>query len=279
MRRRTTLPFLVLATALVLSACNIVIGPPVKPPTEDATITATSSKGGARDSEVLGPGDTFVYRIDVGSLSKPLLYVELSKNVDLTLINDSGYAISSSSSNDYFAGGVSALSVAGATPSGRVAPQDIGVQYLCDGSCVIQPLNADSYYARVTNSGNTSTSVSIWAYGSNYNDTEETANDAPGSAPTIPTDTTGAQGAIETIGDVDYWIAPQDGQIYFDASQDNPVQLRLLLHSPGGSVTGPFDPNDGQPHTVYKDWIAEVYSVNDNRGGTTARSSYFLSYP
>jgi hypothetical protein len=270
MTRRTILS-LAGAAALValLSACNISIV--ITPPTPDQTVTATNSRT-SLDGVTLGANQQIIYKLDVSAVTGPLLYVELNDALDLVLYDQDGYALASSVDSTSFASGVSALSLgAGA------ALQSVVQEKACAGSCVIRKLGAsNTYYAKVVNHTGGSLTTQFYAYGSDYQDANETANNSSATSPVLTTNPTGDAGAIETLGDQDYWYVNANGSVYFDAKAGNPLNLRLEVRPAIGSPFT-YSPNSGTPFEVLVGDDLVVYS-STGLAGAAASSTYYLSY-
>ena len=113
-----------------------------------------------------------------------------------------GELVGASESRALFASSVGALSV----PPVSVDPSSISVSWRCDGPCVAERYRSGVVEMRVTNLAASARTVDVYAYGTveaddnEPNDTAATATvvtlNAPGEGPT---------GAIERIGDVDFF--------------------------------------------------------------------------
>lgn len=262
---------------LVLSACKIVVTP-IPPPQVDATVTATDpgTKPPALWSGSVS-GDGVLIRVNVPASVQngyDLLYVELDSDVDLEVRGPS-YAnvIARSENRSYFAQGLSALSAEGTEVSG----QAIDLLVPCRGSCVILPANqAGTLFVHVEGGG----TVSLYAYGDFSQDTTEPDNSAINSAPAFdPTAAAGEQGAIETLGDVDYWRVTASGITSMLTAAGDPVGLRIEIVDPTGARVaggGPFAP--GTSFQVFANDYLRIYS-SQGRAGASATSQYTLVRP
>src|SRR5690606_31696239 len=116
--------------------------------------------------------------------------------------------------------------------------------------------------------------IGLYAYGSSFMDRTETANDATGSAPVL-TDTD--SGAIETIGDTDYWQLAYGGTVAFDAAGGG-----ITLEAEIVDAAGNPDPASGGPYLsgatfpVREGEYLRVRTRNSGEAAAAANSAYYL---
>jgi hypothetical protein len=272
--RRFAQPALAALVVLVLAACTVDGGGgPPQPPANTIEVTANLNPNTSVSSVQLANGESQVFRIEVPSnvVSAGLFYIELDREVDLEVMT-SGYGTVtySSASRDYFGSGPSGLSATLA-----VAPQTVDTVVTCRGSCVIiEPANAGSVYARVTNRGSTTT-VSLYAYGEAHGDTHEPGNDTLVGAPVF---NLADSGAIETVGDVDYWYFDKTTTVHLDLPPVGiPIEVEVVDASgmPVPGSGGPF--TDEGPIFVMQGEYLRVWALNEWQAASSARSVYYLS--
>ena len=273
--RRLRLLAVLLPLVGVLAACNVTIVFPVTPtpvaaqgPSGSATAVATPS---------LAPGDVRYYEIDVSASQRTnydVLQVELDHNLNLTFYGPSGSIYASSSSPDYFASGKLGLASLAATSAPGATPQSIGVSRTCLGSCVIQQLNAGTYYIRVENQTGSTVNASVYAFVRTYDDTGEPGNDSQSGAVTLPAGSSGDSGAIETLGDTDYWTMGASGTLSFDGGTLVNARADVIDGIDGRLVTT-LQP--GQSASVFQGDIVEVYAQGDQRAAVSGSTPYYLT--
>lgn len=141
-----------------------------------------------------------------------LMYFEiggsgLEGNVRVELRGSTGQLIVASASPELFATNVARLGVEGvATRTADLEPRSISTAYRCIGPCVAQPYRSGRFYAKLVNTGNVERNVTVYAYGLEATDENE-PNDTPSQATpvTLTSDGDGTVGAIEHVGDTDYF--------------------------------------------------------------------------
>lgn len=272
--RRLALPAIGTLIALAIAACSTGPGPgPGGPPANTIDVTASLSPDASLSTVELGGGESQVFRVDVPQdvVDAGLLYVELNRDVDLEVMT-SGYGTVtfSASSRDYFGSGTQGLGPAAL----GLDPQAVDTPVTCRGSCVLlEPANPGVVYVRVTNEGS-STNVSLYVYGDQHADEYEPDNDQPAGAPTFAfTDA----GAIETVGDVDYWYFDQNTTVMFDVvTVGIPLEADIVDASgtPVQNSDGPYI--DGDEIQLYAGEYLRVWSVEPWQAASSARSTYYL---
>lgn len=259
------------AATLLLSACSIDIIPP-GPPTPDVT---RSVDGGSPTtptwSGTVAAGSGVVFKLTVPSSQAGVVFLELDRNLNLELRNPFDYSVvASSSSPAFYARNTLGLAAAGAA---GLDAQAIGVATACRGSCILLPGGSATYFARVQNPTNTSVAVNVYFFRDAEQDTNE-PNDTQASATFFDVlSADGDQGAIELLGDVDYFRMSGPATIAFSTAAGNPVRLRLAVVRPSG---GDETWIDGQGSiNVFANDVVRVFSPA-GRAGAPASSQYTL---
>lgn len=262
--------------ALALAACST--GGPgggQQPPDDTIDVSVTAANNDPTQpvkSVSLGNGDEQVFAVTVSQdvAGFGLLYVELDREVDLEVMTGAyGTVNYSSSSLAYFGSGSEGLGTAAAAGLG---PQAVTLSVTCRGSCVILELAAGgTFYVRVTNPG-PSTNVSLYVYGDDYGDEYEPENDTLQGAPTFQFFDSGA---IETVGDVDYWYFEAPTTVTFDTN-DLAIPLEAWILDAAGNLVGdgpgPYLPGD--QITLFANEYLRVWAVEEWQAASSARSRY-----
>lgn len=262
------------AAVLLLSACKIVA---VEPPRVDYERAASLNPNASVWDGSLAPGESVIFRLTVPTSVKSspgidVLYLELNNGLNLALRNPTNYndIIASSSSAQFYARRSAGLSTMGED----LGTQAIGTVLTCRGSCIIIPAaSANAFYASVTNTTSAAVSASLYFYGETEQDEYED-NDTISTAVSLDLGLTGGDtGAIERLGDLDYWRVAVDGAVQFITASGNPVDLRLrVVNSNGQTLAGPIV--DGSLNVAAGSYLL-VYSASD-RAGAPASSGYTL---
>lgn len=274
MKRHTLFFSLAIAAALVLSACTITVEPGPPPPRQpDDTRTARNDSANPVNTYDIAAGADILVRIDVDT-SSPVLYLELNRDIDLEVFNAFRNRIASASSRNFFGSGTTGL-----TTTAALEPQAVTVQVPCRGSCVILDQGTSShYFLLIRNTSGTSQSVGLFAFGDNFADGLEPANDVASTAPFLNL-ASGDSGALEVLGDVDYWRvtgAAAGGTTMIFSVTDPIVGARLRVLNTLGDVVDEPDPSGA--FTVFTGETIEVASAT-NRAAASARSFYAISRP
>lgn len=277
MKRITTIAAATL-TVLVLAACSVSNPPPTGPPADAVPVTATSNPASAVDTWTFAPGEEEVYEVSVPANvgSDDLLYIELDRNISLEVLPASYASVEfSASSSAYFGTGLTGLTAAVA--DGSLSGQTVTTPVTCRGSCVILDAAPSTFYVRVVNTGAiTMNDVNLYVYGDDYADETEGINDTPATGPNL---VSFDSGAIETIGDVDYWYMPNNGNVQFDVVQNGIALEAEIVDSNGNRVptsTGPY--LDGDVIQVFAGEFLRIWTVDENRAAASANSQYYLEY-
>ncbi|MFA5550572.1 MAG: hypothetical protein WDA03_03045 [Trueperaceae bacterium] len=273
MKRHTLFLSLATVAALVLSACTITVEPGGPPPERvDDTVTAANNPNIAVGSYSIPAGSSRLIRIEIAT-GQPLVYIELNRDLRLEVLNASRTRIASSSSASFFGAGSAGLTaVDGAS---LLEPQGITTNVTCDGSCVILRRGSHTHvFARITNNSGSSVNVNLFAFGDVLMDDTEPQNDARNTAPTLNVNAI-TSGAIETLGDQDWWVANANAFMIFDAPN---TALGLTLYVFNGNVQEEGPITNGQTFDVFAGEHVLVVSEAD-RAGPSGTSTYFISRP
>ena len=255
-----------------LSSAALPPGTPGRPP-GFIEVSASTNSATAVHSRAYAAGESFEYRLSLPSSVRTaaVLYVELDQAAGLELRSGTGLsAIASSSSAASFRSGAGSFST-----SDQLSAAGVTVAADCRGSCVIIKPGSSSYRVIVTNLGGSRT-ISLYAFGDDFMDEFEPQNDATVSAPVL---TTSDQGAIETIGDTDFWQLAYDGTVAFDTATPGITLEAEIVDASGAPV-----PNSGGPYpggsslTVFGGEFVRVWARDANQAAVAARSMYFLDY-
>lgn len=218
----------------------------------------------------LAPGE----HVDVPITSDtdlPLLYIELDRDIDLVVSDASSTTLAVARSASYFARNFGLLTAS------LVEPQ-IVVPSNCRGSCVILDQGTSSlYWAEITNNTGETITVSLYAFGDLHADENEPHNDSIGqNTPDFDVLVDYESGAIETLGDVDYWRVLGSG--YFSFTVPNP-EISLVLTVVNSDYTtapsgGPF--TTGAEVFVEAGEFLEIRAEFNDHAAVSANSTYYL---
>ncbi|HEX7001392.1 MAG TPA: hypothetical protein VF164_06820 [Trueperaceae bacterium] len=209
----------------------------------------------------------FVLEVPSAVRNRDILQIEISKDAGLeVLASAGGTVLYSSHSRDFFAAGSLGPFVA---PS-LLQPSAINVSRTCGGSCVLIEGSASEYVVRVTNDGSSGV-VSLYAFGRDFDDTTEPANDFTSTAPVIAGD---GVGAIEYVGDEDVWKSAFTGDVSFTAPTATIDLLAEVYNTVGQPVAGPYSP--GTEFLVYADEYVLVRAADPSQAAVAGKSRYNL---
>lgn len=255
------------ATLLMLAGCLLLAGcsTPVSNPFPDAiAISATDDPLVPADSRQVGGESSVVYQVDLSTVNGDLVYFELDQPLDLTVYYSSAVAYASSHSADGFAAGLDGLSPAAA----MVAPQAIGVDVICRGSCVISDDLSGTVYVEVENHNVSASNIDLYVFGDAYADLGEPDNDAAATATTL---LTSDEGAIETLGDADYYRVPADGTLSFTTGP-TALPIRATIQGTSLSIV------DGESMPVAANNVIRVDVDGGDRAAASGVSDYTLTF-
>ncbi|MFA5550571.1 MAG: hypothetical protein WDA03_03040 [Trueperaceae bacterium] len=262
MKRNAFLFSLLALSLLVLAACSTGGGPDLPQRTQLSPAGDTT----AAYSGDLILGQTDFFALDGADVTGDLIVVELNANLRLELTTLTGATVLGVSNGPEFFGATEV------TTSG-VEPAAIGVTPVaCRGSCIVLPAADDTYYFQV--SGATlPTQYDVFVYGSDYLDLGEPGNDSQAGAATYFLGEED-EGAIETMGDVDWWLVagldPLGEPMEFVATGELDLELYVVTLAgesepyPSGTVVA-LQPGD----------LLRVESAEDRAARGTASLYYF----
>lgn len=270
MRRVRSIAALLFAT-IALTGCTLTVGGG----TTTEAVTATQGRGGAVAGDALAPGEVLWYRVSLPATAPSVqaAYFELNKNLNLSLyVSNQSTLYATSHSPDFFARNTMGLAGVGIVPS----PQSIAVRPLCAGSCIVHAADASTFYVRIANQTAATTSFSLYAYVEDYQDSNETLNNTLGSAVNLaaPQDD---QGAVEVLGDRDFYTFSTSGQFQLTGCSGGWVDLVAnLYHSGGGGAFATLLPGDPAVSVTSNDY-AIVESDSGNYASQATACSYYAS--
>jgi hypothetical protein len=154
---------------------------------------------------------------------------------------------------------------------GAVLNPQIAVPYNCVGPCVIRDTQVATFYVRVANPSSTSINYRFFAYVKAFGDGGEDANDTQATGP-ILTDFDG--GAIETLGDVDFYNVQATGTLTFDLPATTKMDTLVIVRNSQNSELARL--RRGQTFAVQSGYTLEVKSESGTRAGPSGASSYGL---
>lgn len=272
--RRLGLVGAVLLLVGALAACQITIT--YSPPTSYTTIPAQGSPSSTPTAtDTLAGHETVDYRVSMAAVTDALFHAEADGPVTILIMDSGGRPLVSSSTSAFFQSGLSALSVASLSGSGSGSPRTSAITFTdtCSGPCAQVAVSDSYYYVEVTNTSASSASVDLYFYGAPYGDQFETSNNS-WTTTTATLNTTGNNGAIETIGDVDYWYVSVSGTWDFSATSSSIKPAVYIVDSSGNRRYGPYF--SGDTIQAYAGWYYEVVSYN-GYAGISQYSSYSFS--
>lgn len=260
----------------------------IPPPEDSIPVQATADPQQSAYVTTIAAGDEVVFDLNVpGSVAaaSEVYYVELDVDLPLELRRSSNYGVlvASSSSSAFFAsghGGVSGAALgdeaadleAAVSGAGELDPHAIGVARVCGGSCVIRPVG-DKLHARVRNTSGSAQQVTLYFFGEDLQDLGEAENDSRATAPDLDV---ADQGAIELIGDVDYFRAPSRRNVALTQNAGAlPVQA-VVVNASGVAVGGPYTSASGA-FEVCEGYAVRVTATVSNRAAAPGTSLYTLT--
>jgi hypothetical protein len=285
---RGLFPFVVLASLILLAGCTIIVTP-FEPDADIVSAQAPSGSPTAVASGSLAPGEIIYYQVNVSSSvagASDVIYYEvdvgnnetqdLANTIALRLYSSGGGVLASSVSHDGFTSGSAAeANLTGLATEDGVAfeRQGIGFNWLCLGPCTIGSSTTSTRYVRLENVSSSSRSYALFAYGQEFSDTGETANNSTVNPP--PLDPIADAGAIELLGDVDYFYVEQAGFLNFASTSAAEFDLVAEVISSGGELQSRMTPGGGS--NVFVGEFVLVYSRGGWAGSPEA-SRYDLFY-
>ncbi len=220
---------------LTLTACeiNVVDGGAYGPIATDslADVEAITTRWVDR-------GDATSIRVAIPSTgAEGSLLVLMSESQTRIAASQFGVAIASSRTADSFVAGGSAYTPAGMQPSiisDPVAPPDENL-YRCNGPCLaLDPTEASGIVTFSVRNLGPSGFIDLYAAWIDVGDVTEPDNDVRRDVPLRSTVGTSLWGAIETLGDVDWFYASQNHD--YEIITPEFVALRIRVYDGGGST-------------------------------------------
>lgn len=271
-----------LTALLVLSAVIASCTPrpePIPPPEDSIPVQATADPQQPAHSVTIPANDEVVFDLlAIGDPGLDVFYVELSADLPLELRRSSNYGtlVASSSSPAFFASGASGLGAAAAEEAdlrtgGDVEPQAIGVRRVCAGSCAIREIG-EKLHARVRNTTQSPQTVTLFYFGDVFQDDGEPDNDDRATATALASDD---EGAIELIGDRDFWRAPTRRNVTLTQAAGALPVRGVVVNADGVAVSEPFAA--GTTVEVCEGFYVRVTAATANRAAAPGRSAYVLS--
>ena len=248
-----------LGTSLVLAACGGGTVTPPPPPTPDEEISL-----GANRSHDYEAGESRLYYVNAG-LGSDLIHVELDRDVMLEVANESYLLEFTSSSRDFFGRGTAGLGPAALGATAITEERD------CNGSCIIFRPFGD-FVVQVTNDSGAAAQIELNVFGTSFRDSTEPFNFDTVAPPFIPAGGFD-KGAIETVGDEDYWEVPSTAQVIF-SPQAFPTEAHVL-NSAGQQLV---ELTPGVATTVFEGEFVRVRAENPERAAIVGLSGYTLEH-
>ncbi len=224
----------------------------------------------------MASGATWLYEITVPSDVRndfEVVYLELNQNLNIRVRDAGRKLLYSSSSAEFFGRGGAGI----ASANTDLDAQAINATTACRGSCVIfEPGSQGTYFLEVTNNTSSSVTYDLFAFGDDFADEFEPENNVRATAPTLAVGPSlDESGALETVGDVDYWFVNGNAAVAFDAAA-NQLGIRADVVDNGGNRLSSHAP--GSTINVRTGQYLRVFS-NSDRAAASAASVYYLSSP
>jgi hypothetical protein len=222
-------------------------------------------------SGTLAPDEDVLYEalLDSSELERQAVYFELNTALDLYVYASTGDLYGTSSSGAFFAAGTAGLQSM-TVPSDGIRPAIVSPQ-TCRGSCIIHDANSQRFFVGIVNRSGTSQSYSLYAYAGAYQDSGEFENDTTTGAVALGD---GDEGAIEHIGDTDYYDVTQGGNLIFDTSATVNVTATIIDGNTGRRIKM----TPAEPIEVFTNDLIEVTVPGGDEAAVASNSLYFLSY-
>lgn len=198
---------------------------------------------------------------------RDLLYLEVQNGVSIEVRRGAEVFFSTEAGTFRRLANSTTATTEGPSTAG-LAPQAIAVQRACRGPCVILPATAGATLT-VHNPGPTQRQVNIFLVTEPFSDLNE-PNNTPAAATPITRGVDG--GAIELVGDVDWFRVTQEGLLTFDPPPAMAVRARHFSES--GVLLGTLPAGAGV--RVLAGDRVEVSAVQ-SEAGPSGVSAYFLS--
>ncbi len=222
------------------------------PADETVSISGEGSADTAITSTTLASGASRVFQIDVPNATAQALIIELDKALELSVFDATKTLYASSVSQDSFARGAAALSTTALETSA------ISTNVFCRGSCVYQDAAGKTrVFAKVENKGTSTVNVSLFAYAENYRDLGEPNNNSISTATGL---STADAGALESLGDVDFYVVTGSGGLFSFVAANNEVSPQAQIFN--GEVLFATI-TSGQTQEVSPGNVIKIFSSTD----------------
>lgn len=202
------------------------------------------------------------------SLSGEVLYFEVASAsaIEVEYAGATFVSTTSASFRRLAPGGASSM-VAGS--AAELAPQAIAVGRTCAGPCVIVPNRGGEAVLRVHNATNATLPVTIRLPAEQLDDRNEPNDSRAAATPITGTDT----GAIEVVGDVDWYVTERGGLLHFEGQPA--IELEARIYDAEGSRLATLQL--GQSANVVAGDYVEV-RARGAEAGPSGSSLYSLSF-
>lgn len=262
---------LILLLSVALAACSITVTPTAPFPDAKDVTANNEFNNPIVSGRSLDGGESIVFKVDLSATSgKDMVIAELNKNLFLTVYASGGNPFASSSSPAGFAAGTTGLALASADASTAA----IGLTPACGGSCVITDTLSRSMFVKVTNKGSSTQTFDLFVYGTAYADNGEPLNDTINGASSVSA-TQPESGAIETLGDVDFFRVTSVGTLRFNAASSTVLDLRATVEGAADSSVRDLLP--GETYDVLVNDIIRVHVLGGTAAGIAGVSKYSLT--
>jgi hypothetical protein len=257
----------IVAVVGLLAACAQVT--PSERPSQVVEVNSTTASGEPVTSLELAAGETRWIRVNIPPAQRgadrrivvEAHFDEGRRELDLVLFEpDRVTATASTSGTAFFRPGLQGIGggfVGTALGTGSLRPftgapdvdRSVSVEGFCFGPCIARraPSSLTHVYARITNSGNTNTTVPFYAYTEPFIDERSPENDTSQGAVAVST-TQSYRGAIEVLGDVDWVRFEEPGTIVVTQREGYDVNLRIELYDQTDTFVEAYGP--GEPFVV-----------------------------
>lgn len=278
--RRLGLSAFALGLAVVLSACQFSVS--IDPFPDAVEVPANTDPSIPARQVTLAGNESVVFEVllDSSVRAQQAIYFELDTNdVDLVLFSTGGGALASSSSSDVFLRGTTAVSAA-SVEDANVRAEAITIEKFCRGTCIARNANANVFYIQLINQAAASRTFNMYLFGAGYTDEYEFENDVADGAVVIPKGST-ETGALERIGDSDWWRVTTGGTIDFLDSGIRPgmLEMRMQIYNTDGETPIPnqlYAPNQTNINIFAGEYI-KVFELDDDAAGPSESSKYSLT--
>lgn len=280
MKQKITILTLAVLAATMLSACGIDTGSRFP----ERTIIVPAPVLGASHEGTIEPGDIHRFTIEriPGIEQFPLFVIELDQDLTLEITNRSASNVYlySEGPDAFFEPAAPEPEPEVASSSERLSSTQYNfVPTECRGSCIVRFARGENVFFQVSGAEAT-VDYQIYLFASDYVDAGENRNNRQETAAPLIL-RTDAAGAIETVGDVDFWrveVATQheseQGSFIFHAPNDL-IDLRLYVFENGEPIDGYF--TDGDVVNVSRGQLLAVRSGNG--GAARGQASYYSFEP